>query len=294
MDSIRELLLAQGGCEIDVHTMTDEQLKEWMRLGGKTGLHASNEYARRYADTLESENRVPSLTKAGSPESAMIAWFLPPEVAQQIAWADSEPPEDMHITLAYFSGGMDEKKVKGLHELVARFLRTHSPQPLTGKLGGVGRFNPSKHSDGKEVWYASVDVPGLSMLRHELIEELRRAGLKVADDHDFVPHVTLKYGPTHAYPESVESVPDTPITIDNLTIAYGGSAGGKLPPLDFSSNSLQNKSTPPPVNTDDDARSYASLFNGMWRKGMKNAKYALALKAKREDGTVEYLDIEED
>jgi 2'-5' RNA ligase len=38
-----------------------------------------------------------------------------------------------------------------------------------------------------------MDLPGLAQLRHELLEEVEKAGFAVHKDHDFTPHMTLKY-----------------------------------------------------------------------------------------------------
>lgn len=122
----------------------------------------------------------------------MVALFIPFEVARRIAIPGGERPNTMHVTLAYVPavfGQQDifEKMYEAVSEVAEDFM------PVEGIIGGVGKFNGSETSDFKEVFYASFDSPGLSLLREEIIAALDYFGAPASTKHGFTPHVTLKY-----------------------------------------------------------------------------------------------------
>lgn len=122
----------------------------------------------------------------------MVAFMLEPETAEQLAIPGGEPPEDMHITLA-FMGNKDDFQgdIEHLKATLADFAT--SAHPLRGKVAGTGQFIPSASSDGKVPFYASVDVPGLIELRTALVNHLENAGYTIDKTHGYTPHITLAY-----------------------------------------------------------------------------------------------------
>lgn len=122
----------------------------------------------------------------------MVAFMLDPETAQQIALADGEPAEDLHITLA-FMGNTDDFQgdIEHLKATLADFAANE--HPLQGKVAGTGQFIPSASSDGKVPFYASVDIPGLTELRTALVSHLEDAGYAIDKTHGYTPHITLAY-----------------------------------------------------------------------------------------------------
>lgn len=132
----------------------------------------------------------------GENRGLLIALPIPDDIAKTICLKDddeAEKPTDMHITLAYcgryadLSEGVDEKAISAIKEALKGF------GPVEGKIGGIGRFNASETSDGRDVLYASVDMSKLVDLRHKVVEVLEKAGIPVKKEHGFSPHVTLKY-----------------------------------------------------------------------------------------------------
>lgn len=122
----------------------------------------------------------------------MIAVYIPQHVHNTLAIEGGEKPEDFHVTMVYLPGiGQDEEKmakiVKALEPIAADFM------PLKGRIGGIGMFNASESSDGKDVYYASYNSPGLSALRQAVLDALDATGLEVSYRHGFTPHITLKY-----------------------------------------------------------------------------------------------------
>lgn len=157
-------------------------------------------------------------TKEYTGQGGMIAWYPSPEVAKQLALPDGELPEELHSTLIFFPD-MAAAQDKATEALEAFAKETES---LKGKISGVGRFNASDSSEGKDVFYAVLDVPGLEGMYTKLAEALQE--VPFAADHGFNPHITLKYlEPEEDHP--LVRLEDIPITIDKL---YLCSAEGKI------------------------------------------------------------------
>ncbi len=138
--------------------------------------------------------------------SAMIAVFLPADVAKQLAvdHPDAQAAENMHMTVLPVLADLSEDQMAALHTAVAEFAAQEAP--LDAHLAGIGKFlgkpgpgsvakamDPTKPSEGgAHVVFAPVDAPGLTEMRHRLQEHLAAASLDIGDsDHGFTPHVTL-------------------------------------------------------------------------------------------------------
>lgn len=134
-------------------------------------------------------------------DGCMIAVRLPSALAAELALEGGEPPESLHLTLAYLgrTSVLDADVIERAAGVVRSFaLRA---RPLEALVGGLGRFAASRTTDGLDVLVALVDAPGLGAMRAELVAELERAQVPVSTAHDFMPHVTLAYIP------SVSSLP---------------------------------------------------------------------------------------
>lgn len=137
-----------------------------------------------------------------------------------IARADGVKPEEMHVTLAHL-GIAEEMGPRAVSKAVAAIGKlAKNAKPLVGAIGGQGRFNASPTSDGKDVLYASLDVPGLAELRQDVIDALDGAGLKASTDHGFTPHVTLDYVDPSSNART-KGVPTVPVRFDAITVAAG-------------------------------------------------------------------------
>lgn len=176
--------------------------------------------AGKWDRQLESVEQRLALSAATNAEQnhqgTMVALYPPPDVANQLALPDegAEPPDDLHITLAYLPQPYNDQQLAELQQHVDQYAA--NCQPLEGVIGGKGEFNPTDGSDGQPVTYASADVPGLAQLRNGLVQHLESNGHEVAGNHDFTPHMTLMYG---TKPEL--DVPTTPVAFDQLTVARG-------------------------------------------------------------------------
>ena len=136
-------------------------------------------------------------------------------VAAHIAGPDeTTPPEDLHVTLAYLGniGGAAPTE----QEVIDAVTRAVEGQPaLSGEVGGIGQFPAG--DDGTPT-YAPVDVPGLGLLREQIVSEL---GDVVFNDHGFTPHMTLGYNIG-----IIDPVPATPVTFTEVHVVYGNSQRG--------------------------------------------------------------------
>lgn len=150
----------------------------------------------------------------------MIALPVPQDVAQKIALENGEKPESFHVTLAY-CGSVDELSDEAIAgALLAARVCAYDGQKLNGILGGLGRFNASPSSDGKDVVYANVDVPGLETFREYVVRQLQSVGCPPLSNHGFTPHVTLAYIP-QGEKMPLDRIETTPIEFEGLLVALG-------------------------------------------------------------------------
>ena len=158
------------------------------------------------------------LLTEGKHTGTMIALFLPTKVARKMAVKGGLPPSEMHVTVGYFGKDLTAEQKRKMVAIVREFSKQLGPVKAT--LGGVGRFSASKTSEGNDVAYLSVDSPALTNLRPKLIAKLNAAGIKVSQDHGYVPHVTLAYIGTKAK-MPINRVEPISVEFDTITVAMG-------------------------------------------------------------------------
>jgi len=131
-------------------------------------------------------------TKDYTGKGGMIAWQLPPVLARTLALPlyGAEPWDDLHLTLCFFPDFalVDQARVQAIMQDVLA-----KRGSLPGEVAGFGRFSASESSDGKDVLYAALDIPGLEAMREDLVARLERAKQSVSHTHGYTPHVTLMY-----------------------------------------------------------------------------------------------------
>lgn len=178
-------------------------------------------------------------TKAAGHTGVMLAFFVPasarPRVtALQDGLPNPELPEDLHLTLAYLG---DSTVLLPQAALLDELLSTmYFDLPLTGTIGGIGRFHHDE-GNGTNAVYASFDSPQLPVFRQRLVELLKDRGIMSAENHGFTPHITLAYVPVGTDIPTLPPSGDMPtLTFDTLTLAWGdnrveygpGVAGARL------------------------------------------------------------------
>lgn len=158
--------------------------------------------------------------KASGHPGIMIALFVPPEIAAELALPGGISPEDLHLTLAVLAPDAADVSPRQIEKWAAEVERAAEYTPvLVGNVSGVGKFNGDQ-AGGADVVYATLDLPGLV----ELFNSVRWIGCETGEDieartelHDFTPHVTLAYGATE-----IPDVPTIPVRIDRLTLDIAG------------------------------------------------------------------------
>lgn len=149
-------------------------------------------------------------------DGIMVAVYPDPAAADAVAAHiagpdDTTPREELHVTLAYLGkiGGSAPTE----QEVIDSVTRAVEGQPaLEGEIGGIGQFPAGE--DGAPT-YAPVDVPGLGLLREQIVSEL---GDVVFNDHGFTPHMTLGYNIG-----IIDPVPPTPVKFTEVRVVYGNS-----------------------------------------------------------------------
>jgi 2'-5' RNA ligase len=145
----------------------------------------------------QAESVMESLVKEAH-TGVMVAFEMPITAAAALAasarQSGLEPlaPEELHITLAYLDQ-MDAiaDKRKKIEAAIKKFAANAAA--IDGSIGGIGRFNASPTSDGKDVLYASFDAPLLPDFRQGLVAAIEKTGVEISRAHGFTPHITLAY-----------------------------------------------------------------------------------------------------
>ncbi len=164
-----------------------------------------------------------------TPTGFVVALWIEPETAAKLAITGGESADDLHITLAYCGDAEDMGDLMHARAITAveRDIRWRSP--IAGKVAGYGRFIASDTSDGQDVFYAAVDVPGLAEVRQCVVQSLMEAGCMVSAEHGFTPHITLAYI-DHDAKNPVDELPPLELSFDAVTV----SVGPKRIPVPFS------------------------------------------------------------
>lgn len=188
--------------------------KKAVRDGVLAGETPAGETARRVARAMA--GRVGVRKDAG--DGLIVAWWLPSDLAGQLAVPGGEAPEDLHLTILYL-GSVEDFDADAVLAVTKLFTMRHAP--IDGLIGGLGNFVGEGDED---IHVALVDCPGLGYWRQCLRDDLGcHAGIYLSDEaqqHGYVPHITLAYTPkgTGALAPLTESIP---FKIENLTVAAG-------------------------------------------------------------------------
>jgi 8-oxo-dGTP pyrophosphatase MutT (NUDIX family)/2'-5' RNA ligase/mRNA-degrading endonuclease RelE of RelBE toxin-antitoxin system len=171
---------------------------------------------------VQDQVRKASLAKTAAHSGCMVALVPSPELAAALSIAAGtvegirpEPAEEVHLTLAYLGKAADIDKAK-FHAAVQGIAA--AADRLVGKASGWGTFD----NGGEKVLWSSVDVPGLDVLRMMVLEGLTAAGLPVATDHGFTPHMTAGYADEPITVLPSESGAGTPLVFDSIVAAHAG------------------------------------------------------------------------
>ena len=127
----------------------------------------------------------------------MIALRPPDEICKALVLddPDAEPFEELHYTLVYIKD-MASTDMDKLREIV--LAESILYPSLKGKIQGYGQF----HNGDEDVLWAGLTSNDVYLFRALLCEALDRNGIAYSNDHEFAPHMTLKYvdGPITTLP----------------------------------------------------------------------------------------------
>jgi 2'-5' RNA ligase len=154
-----------------------------------------------------------------------------------LAIEGGEPPDVLHVTLAFFGTAADIGDFTDPDNAVANDLRAACQRtaekfgPIAGSVTAVATLGDP--DDPAQV--ALIDAVGLGQLRAFFVESLGEAGLgEMRTNHDFMPHMTLAYRPEPLDEECLGK----PTTFEKVYLRWGteveefelmGSGGGEAP-----------------------------------------------------------------
>lgn len=162
-----------------------------------------------------------------APDSAMVAFYPPPEWAEHLADAPfvDEDAEKLHATLLY----LPHVELGRMDELVASMRAvTRDADPFSVRVNGPGVFdNPNANA----LVYLLGSV-GLAELRTRLMSAARSLDMLGEQRHDFIPHMTLGYHdetvPAEAFGGAYAS--DMPsFDVGELRVVQGDEVIARLP-----------------------------------------------------------------
>lgn len=150
----------------------------------------------------------------------LVALWLKPDVAQQLAVAGGQSADSLHLTLCMAGDAAEMGELATYRAIAAIERAVQWWGSVEGKVSGYGRFKPTDSSDDQSVFYASVDILGLTELRQRVIDALYEAGVPPKISHGYTPHITLSYLAKDA-PNPVEDVPSVALMFDGVTVMVG-------------------------------------------------------------------------
>lgn len=161
----------------------------------------------------------------------MVSIDVPLELAQMVALPDGEPPEGLHLTLAFVLGEAAELP-QALHDALITAAQEAAAEtgPIHVSLSHVERFAPNE--EGMQPVTLVDSGPAVPELASRLRVALDAASIPYSDDHGFRAHMTLGYYPEGEGPESGPL--ETPVEFDAsgigvhwgpevLAVPFGGS-----------------------------------------------------------------------
>lgn len=149
--------------------------------------------------------------------NAMVCVMPSPEQQQSIARDGGDPAEILHVTLCFLGETTDWDDevfdtIRGVCERAAA-----ASAPIEGIVAGVGHFDVPDLVP----CFGLVDALGLSGLRSIVANGLNAAGIEYAQDHDFVPHMTLGYHEPDGHDPSADEVTGEAVSFGELIFRVG-------------------------------------------------------------------------
>lgn len=153
-----------------------------------------------------------------------ISLRIPENVSDRLPFPFGQPSGEAaippHVTLAYIDkdSAIDSEAISAIEDACYSVASQHPV--LSGQIRGVGRFPASETSDGKDVIYAGVQVPGLHEIRDDLVKTFDTMDIPYSKIHGFTPHVTLGYIPPNQDRDC--RFDPIPVRFDSIYLSNGG------------------------------------------------------------------------
>lgn len=149
-------------------------------------------------------------------DGLFVACFLPANIAKQIALPGGIPPEELHITLAFYGKADDVNKANEVLRGTKEIARMSDP--LYVHVQGYRRFNERD----KDVFYLAVDGYGLRAFREKLVRYLQQSyGIQLESTLEFIPHITLMNLQAGAPTPQFYPIFEDTIPLDTITVVAG-------------------------------------------------------------------------
>jgi 2'-5' RNA ligase len=144
----------------------------------------------------------------------MVAFFPTPDQANELAVDGGEPPEELHLTLAFLGTvgkEIDPDAESKLIDAVTAWAKEQGP--ISATVNGLGLFTTGP----APVTYANIDAPALPGARQDLIETLEDAGFPANGEHGYTPHMTLIYADARDL-----NPPPVALNFTDVVLAFAG------------------------------------------------------------------------
>lgn len=194
----------------------EQQLPDELRDLALEAIATASKTTGSDLSAVEADTSKDALTRA------MICLYVDPAAAELIAapvqdllsGVTAEPPEDLHITLAYFP----DVDVTERDELIACAARAsmYSGGPITTEIEGAAQFFAE---EGEPTPYVLLVNPDrIHSLRSDVL--MNCGDCRPSRSHGFIPHITLAYL-LGDVPFSPPDIPEIPLTFSKITVRFG-------------------------------------------------------------------------
>ncbi len=216
----------------NVQELTEEQQATWVNIFN-SALKSCQEhesdldkceataFAQANGTIKDSKAQTPDL-KADSSGSAMVAFYLPAEITNQLVLGipGAIPADQLHLTLAYLGKAEDieEDQIEKIKRCVGLWAK--SQIPIDVRINGLARFTKTG-DDGTQPLVALLDSHSLKTLQYSLESYIRYDGeYDYKSDHEFMPHMTLGYLPPGAlWP--IQTLPELKFALKSVVFKVG-------------------------------------------------------------------------
>jgi SPP1 gp7 family putative phage head morphogenesis protein len=160
------------------------------------------EFATAYAPTRH--DAAEERADKGEHKGTFLGLKVPTAAAEAMALPDGEPASELHITL-FYAKDLTAERIAVIEERFREVWAAYRPLEVVVRRLGV--FPGSSSSDFRDVLYARPESQKLLELRAAFIARLAEDGIAPASEHEWRPHITLKYlEPGESFPPSMNPV----------------------------------------------------------------------------------------